>query len=155
MVDDPTADDLAREDALAGGGGRDRDGRGRRRLPAAEPLDAKHAQGREAVDGSSFEPTRDMLAELGRPTPDGQVLVGFAADEGDAGLEAAREKRERKAVNLLAFNDVSRSDIGFERDGQRGDPDPCNDGERRSANEARTGAPSLSSTRSRPSSEGG
>jgi len=80
--------------------------------PAA-PLDHKRRKdgGGWAVE---LERTDDVLAELGARRRDGQVLVGFAADEGDAGLEAAREKRVRKAVNLLAFNDVSRSDIGFE-----------------------------------------
>jgi phosphopantothenoylcysteine decarboxylase/phosphopantothenate--cysteine ligase len=80
--------------------------------PAA-PLDVKRAK-----DGSRWalqlEPTDDILAELGARRRDGQVLVGFAADEGPSGLEAARAKRERKGVNLLVFNDVSRSDIGFE-----------------------------------------
>jgi phosphopantothenoylcysteine decarboxylase/phosphopantothenate--cysteine ligase len=62
----------------------------------------------------TLEPTLDILAELGRRRRPGQVLVGFAADEGEAGLEAARAKRIHKAVNLIVFNDVSRSDIGFE-----------------------------------------
>jgi phosphopantothenoylcysteine decarboxylase/phosphopantothenate--cysteine ligase len=79
----------------------------------AEALAAKRRK-----DGApwelTLEPTSDILAELGRRRRDGQVLVGFAADEGEAGLEAARAKRERKGVNLLVFNDVSRSDIGFE-----------------------------------------
>jgi phosphopantothenoylcysteine decarboxylase/phosphopantothenate--cysteine ligase len=62
----------------------------------------------------TLEPTTDILAELGRRRRADQVLVGFAADEGAAGLDAARAKRERKGVNLLVFNDVSRSDIGFD-----------------------------------------
>jgi phosphopantothenoylcysteine decarboxylase/phosphopantothenate--cysteine ligase len=62
----------------------------------------------------TLAPTEDVLAELGRRRRNGQVLVGFAADEGEAGLARAREKRVRKGVNLLVFNDVSRSDIGFE-----------------------------------------
>jgi phosphopantothenoylcysteine decarboxylase/phosphopantothenate--cysteine ligase len=61
-----------------------------------------------------FEPTQDVLAELGRLRRDGQVLVGFAADQGEVGLEDARRKREQKGANLIVFNDVSRSDIGFE-----------------------------------------
>ncbi len=80
---------------------------------AAEALATKRKK-----DGASWtlrlEPTTDVLAELGRRRREGQVLVGFAADEGEAGLEAARAKRERKNVNLIVFNDVSRSDIGFE-----------------------------------------
>jgi phosphopantothenoylcysteine decarboxylase/phosphopantothenate--cysteine ligase len=61
-----------------------------------------------------LEPTTDVLAELGATRRDDQVLVGFAADHGDAGLARAREKLERKGVNLFVFNDVSRSDIGFD-----------------------------------------
>jgi phosphopantothenoylcysteine decarboxylase / phosphopantothenate---cysteine ligase len=61
-----------------------------------------------------LEPTQDVLAELGRRRRNGQVLVGFAADRGDVGLERAREKLTAKAVDLIVFNDVSRTDIGFD-----------------------------------------
>ena len=57
-----------------------------------------------------------MLAELGQRRRNGQVLVGFAADEGEAGLERARTKLTNKRGNLFVYNDVSRSDIGFESD---------------------------------------
>ena len=63
-----------------------------------------------------LEPTKDVLAELGQRRRNGQVLVGFAADEGDAGLERARTKLTNKRGNLFVYNDVSRSDIGFESD---------------------------------------
>jgi phosphopantothenoylcysteine decarboxylase / phosphopantothenate---cysteine ligase len=63
-----------------------------------------------------LEPTADVLAELGRGRADGQVLVGFAADEGERGLERAREKLANKGGNLFVYNDVSRSDVGFESD---------------------------------------
>ena len=43
-----------------------------------------------------------------------QVIVGFAADEGDAGLERARHKREAKGADLFVFNDIARADIGFD-----------------------------------------
>ncbi len=80
--------------------------------PAA-PLDGKRKK-----DGRSWEltlaPTEDILAELGRRRRPGQILVGFAAEDGDGALSLAREKRARKGVNLLVLNDVSRSDIGFE-----------------------------------------
>ena len=62
----------------------------------------------------TLEPTRDVLAELGQRRRNGQVLVGFAADEGDAGLARAREKLARKQGTVFVFNDVSREDIGFE-----------------------------------------
>ena len=63
-----------------------------------------------------LEPTQDVLAELGRRRRNGQVLVGFAADEGEAGLARARTKLTNKRGNLFVYNDVSRSDIGFESD---------------------------------------
>jgi phosphopantothenoylcysteine decarboxylase/phosphopantothenate--cysteine ligase len=61
-----------------------------------------------------LEPTTDVLAELGRVRVPGQVLVGFAADQGERGLERAREKRTNKNVDLVVFNDVGRDDIGFD-----------------------------------------
>lgn len=62
----------------------------------------------------TFERTQDVLVELGRRRRSGQVLVGFAADEGEQGLADARLKLQRKNVNVIAFNDVSRSDVGFD-----------------------------------------
>jgi phosphopantothenoylcysteine decarboxylase/phosphopantothenate--cysteine ligase len=61
-----------------------------------------------------LEPTQDVLRELGARRRDGQVLVGFAADEGERGLERARAKLTAKNVNFMVFNDVSRNDIGFD-----------------------------------------
>jgi phosphopantothenoylcysteine decarboxylase/phosphopantothenate--cysteine ligase len=61
-----------------------------------------------------LEPTTDVLAALGERKLPGQVLVGFAADLGEHGLERAREKRTRKNADLFVFNDVGRTDIGFD-----------------------------------------
>jgi len=61
-----------------------------------------------------LEPTTDVLAALGARRRNGQVLVGFAADGVDPGLERAREKRRSKGADVLVFNDVTRSDIGFD-----------------------------------------
>ncbi len=61
-----------------------------------------------------LEATPDVLAALGAARRPGQVLVGFAADGGDEGLERAREKRRAKNADLFVFNDVSRPDIGFD-----------------------------------------
>jgi phosphopantothenoylcysteine decarboxylase/phosphopantothenate--cysteine ligase len=63
-----------------------------------------------------LEPTTDVLRELGRRRHKGQLLVGFAADEGDAGLERAREKLREKKVDLIVFNDISQPGIGFDAD---------------------------------------
>jgi phosphopantothenoylcysteine decarboxylase/phosphopantothenate--cysteine ligase len=81
----------------------------------AEPLETKRAKSEEQWT-VIFEPTADVLAELGRRRRDGQILVGFAADEGEAGLARAREKLRAKNGTLFVFNDVSRSDIGFDAD---------------------------------------
>jgi phosphopantothenoylcysteine decarboxylase / phosphopantothenate---cysteine ligase len=61
-----------------------------------------------------LEPTTDVLATLGQRRRDGQLLVGFAADHGERGLERARGKLANKNADLFVFNDVGRSDIGFE-----------------------------------------
>ncbi len=61
-----------------------------------------------------MEPTTDVLRTLGEHRTNGQVLVGFAADRGEEGLARAREKLERKRVDLVVYNDVSRDDIGFD-----------------------------------------
>ena len=79
------------------------------------PIGAKRAKDTDTWT-IELEPTRDVLAELGQRRRNGQVLVGFAADEGEAGLERARTKLTNKRGNLFVYNDVSRSDIGFESD---------------------------------------
>jgi phosphopantothenoylcysteine decarboxylase/phosphopantothenate--cysteine ligase len=80
--------------------------------PAAA-LAGKRARGTPAWR-VELEPTGDVLAELGARRRDGQLLVGFAADHGETGLQRAREKRARKGADLFVFNDVSRDDIGFD-----------------------------------------
>jgi phosphopantothenoylcysteine decarboxylase/phosphopantothenate--cysteine ligase len=63
-----------------------------------------------------LEPTEDVLAELGarRDSERRRVIVGFAADAGERGLERAREKLANKRGNLFVYNDVSQPGIGFE-----------------------------------------
>ena len=113
LVQTPTAGDLERE-ALARA---DVD----LVLMAAAVADYRPTEAREdkrPKDASRWtvelEPTEDVLAELGRRRANGQVLVGFAADRGDGGLERARQKLRAKAVDLIVFNDVSRADVGFD-----------------------------------------
>jgi phosphopantothenoylcysteine decarboxylase/phosphopantothenate--cysteine ligase len=71
-------------------------------------------------DGSPWqvelEPTNDVLQAIGATRRPGQVIVGFAADEGDAGLERARDKRDAKRADIFVFNDITRADIGFDSD---------------------------------------
>jgi len=61
-----------------------------------------------------LEPTTDVLSSLGERRRNGQLLVGFAAETGPAGLERAREKLANKGADLFVLNDVSRTDIGFD-----------------------------------------
>ena len=58
--------------------------------------------------------TEDVLGGLALQRAEGQTLVGFAAEHGAAAIERARAKLERKAVDAIVFNDVSRAEIGFE-----------------------------------------
>ena len=62
----------------------------------------------------TLEPTDDVLAALGRRKHNGQVLVGFAAEGGEDGLERARGKLANKNGNLFVYNDVSQPGVGFE-----------------------------------------
>src|SRR5919109_4887239 len=62
----------------------------------------------------SLEPTTDVLRTLAERRTNGQVLVGFAADQGEHGLARAREKLGRKRVDLVVYNDVARDDVGFD-----------------------------------------
>jgi phosphopantothenoylcysteine decarboxylase/phosphopantothenate--cysteine ligase len=62
-----------------------------------------------------LEPTHDFLVDLGERKPQGQVLVGFAAETDDV-VANARAKLERKHLDLIVANDVSRPGVGFEHD---------------------------------------
>jgi phosphopantothenoylcysteine decarboxylase / phosphopantothenate---cysteine ligase len=62
----------------------------------------------------TLEPTEDVLAELGRRKQYGQILVGFAAEGGENGLERAKSKLANKNGNLFVYNDVSQPGVGFE-----------------------------------------
>ena len=69
--------------------------------------------GRDGLE-LDLEPTEDVLAALsGERRPD-QTLVGFAAEHGEGGVDRARGKLERKGLDLVVVNDISRSDIGFD-----------------------------------------
>ena len=60
--------------------------------------------------------TPDILGDLGQRRlrdGDGPILVGFAAETEQLD-ERARAKREKKRVDLIVANDVSRADAGFD-----------------------------------------
>ncbi len=68
---------------------------------------------RDGLPQIVLEPTEDVLAELGRRRRPGQVLVGFAAETGDA-VAAGAAKLVEKGVDLVVVNDVSAPGVGFE-----------------------------------------
>jgi len=61
-----------------------------------------------------LEATPDVLSALAALRRDGQTLVGFAAEHGDGTLANARDKLERKGLDAVVLNDVSRPGIGFD-----------------------------------------
>jgi phosphopantothenoylcysteine decarboxylase/phosphopantothenate--cysteine ligase len=80
-----------------------------------DPADDK--LGKAGRDGLivELEPTEDVLAEVAAERRPDQVVVGFAAEHGD-GIERARGKLERKGLDAIVVNDISRADIGFDTD---------------------------------------
>ena len=72
-----------------------------------------HREGAEAVR-LDLERTEDVLAGVARLRTDEQTVVGFAAEHGAEAISRTREKLERKGLDAIVFNDVSRSDIGFD-----------------------------------------
>ena len=113
VVQAPTAEDVARETLARG----DADVV----VMAAAVADYRPAEAEQEKRPKddrpwtvTLEPTTDVLRELGARRTNGQLLVGFAADRGERGLERAREKLGNTRVDLIVFNDVSRDDIGFD-----------------------------------------
>ena len=80
---------------------------------AAEPIDGKRPK---STDGWQLDlaPTTDIARAIGGSRRADQVLVAFGAEHGDAGLERKRTMLAEKNVDLVVYNDVGRSDIGFE-----------------------------------------
>jgi phosphopantothenoylcysteine decarboxylase / phosphopantothenate---cysteine ligase len=113
VVETPTAADLARE-------AKARAGADVVLMAAAvadyapEPVAGKRPRAGEGEDWQlTLHPTEDILRSLGR-SKNGSVLVGFGAEEGEAGLARKRRMLAEKQLDLVVFNDVSREDIGFD-----------------------------------------
>ena len=81
--------------------------------PAA-PADDKIAKtGRDGL-AIELEPTTDVLAALSAARRPEQTLIGFAAEHGQGAVERGRGKLERKGLDAVVVNDISRADIGFD-----------------------------------------
>ena len=114
VVEVPTAADLERE-------ARNRSGDADVVVMAAAVADYRPAEtieGKRAKTGEMWslelEPTVDVLALLGEEERNGQVLVGFGAELGEAGLERKRRMLTDKNLDLVVYNDVSAPGIGFD-----------------------------------------
>ena len=62
----------------------------------------------------ALERTEDVLSGLSQLRRADQVMVGFAAEHGEAALVYGREKLIRKRLDAVVVNDISRADIGFD-----------------------------------------
>lgn len=60
----------------------------------------------------ALHPTVDILGEIVSKKSSGQLIVGFAAETGDA-VEKARAKIESKKCDFIVANDVTREGAGF------------------------------------------
>ncbi len=79
---------------------------------------AETVEGKRMKTGEAWllelEQTADVLAQLGELERNGQVLVGFGAEVGEAGLERKRRMLTDKNLDLVVYNDVSAPGIGFD-----------------------------------------
>jgi phosphopantothenoylcysteine decarboxylase/phosphopantothenate--cysteine ligase len=62
-----------------------------------------------------LEPNPDILLEIVANRAPGQIVIGFAAETENV-LENGRGKLERKKLDAIVVNDVSRPGIGFDSD---------------------------------------
>ncbi|MFM9225584.1 MAG: bifunctional phosphopantothenoylcysteine decarboxylase/phosphopantothenate--cysteine ligase CoaBC [Actinomycetota bacterium] len=67
---------------------------------------------RDGIPEIVLEKTPDILSALGARKRPGQTIVGFAAETDDL-VANAREKLDRKRVDLVVANDVSAPGVGF------------------------------------------
>jgi phosphopantothenoylcysteine decarboxylase/phosphopantothenate--cysteine ligase len=79
----------------------------------AEALASKRAKDEHAW-AVELAPTTDIGRALGERKRPGQILVLFGAEHGAEGLARKRTMLETKNADLVVFNDVGRSDIGFD-----------------------------------------
>jgi phosphopantothenoylcysteine decarboxylase/phosphopantothenate--cysteine ligase len=81
-----------------------------------EPSAGKKKRGKEEWT-IRLRPTLDIAGELGRGKKEGQLFVGFAL-ETDHGMEHAREKLEKKNLDLIVLNSLEEG-AGFGTDTNR------------------------------------
>lgn len=60
-----------------------------------------------------LEPTADILAEVAQQKHNGLLVIGFAAETNEV-IANAREKLERKKLDAIVANDITRKGAGFD-----------------------------------------
>ena len=68
----------------------------------------------QGVPTLELEATDDVLSGLSATRRPGQVLVGFAAEDGEGALDYARAKLQRKGLDAVVVNDISKPGVGFD-----------------------------------------
>ena len=81
--------------------------------PASSVQDKIVKTGRDGL-ALELEPTADVLATLAEARSPAQTLIGFAAEHGEGAVERGRAKLERKGLDAIVVNDISRPEIGFD-----------------------------------------
>lgn len=77
---------------------------------------SKHKQKKDTITGQLvLEQNPDILFELGQKKQEKQLLVGFAAESRNL-VEEGRKKLAKKNLDLIAVNDISEKQSGFEVD---------------------------------------
>ena len=72
---------------------------------------------KDGNDNMSLElvKTPDILTDVSRNRADGQLVVGFAAETNDV-LDYARSKLEKKGLDMVVANDITKEGAGFDTD---------------------------------------
>jgi phosphopantothenoylcysteine decarboxylase/phosphopantothenate--cysteine ligase len=86
----------------------------------ADYAPAKAAGGKIKKDGRDYmimelKKTPDILSEVSKNRSNGMLVVGFAAETDDV-LGYARTKLEKKGLDLVIANDVTKAGAGFNTD---------------------------------------
>ena len=81
--------------------------------PASAADDKLKKEGLDTL-ALELERTTDVLCALSAERRDGQVLIGFAAEHGEVAVENGRGKLERKGLDAVVVNDISRPGVGFD-----------------------------------------
>ena len=126
------------------------DGRRRRRLPArAAPRDGKlKKDGARRRSTLELEPTTDVLAAWPRAAARARCWSASPPSTATGAVAYGRDKLERKGLDAVVVNDISRPDIGFDADRERGHDRHRRRRARRPARRPRPRSRARSSTRS-------